>query len=70
MFFLFFQILPLHIVNATNYFCRIVDKQKDQYTSLAEEINEYFKKPGSKISVENVEKLALYGLCEETRFHR
>ncbi|XP_065704501.1 putative ATP-dependent RNA helicase TDRD12 isoform X1 [Patagioenas fasciata] len=63
-------ILPLHIVNATNYFGRIVDKQKDQYTTLAEEINEYFKKPGSKISVENVEKLALYGLCEQTLFHR
>ncbi|PKK25787.1 tudor domain containing 12 [Columba livia] len=63
-------ILPLHIVNATNYFGRIVDKQKDQYTTLAKEMNEYFKKPGSKISVENVEKLALYGLCEETHFHR
>ncbi|XP_010085158.1 PREDICTED: putative ATP-dependent RNA helicase TDRD12 [Pterocles gutturalis] len=63
-------ILPLHIVNATNYFGRIVDKQKDQYTILAEEINEYFKKPSNKISVKNVEKLAFYGLCEETHFHR
>nr|XP_009483991.1 PREDICTED: putative ATP-dependent RNA helicase TDRD12 [Pelecanus crispus] len=63
-------ILPLHIVNATNYFGRIVDKQKDQYTILAEEINEYFKKPSNKISVKNVEKLALYGLCEKTLFHR
>ncbi|KAK0680749.1 RH20 helicase, partial [Pygoscelis papua] len=63
-------ILPLHIVNATNYFGRIVDKQKDQYTTLAEEINEYFKKPSNKISVKNVEKLAFYGLCEKTLFHR
>ncbi|XP_075621532.1 putative ATP-dependent RNA helicase TDRD12 isoform X7 [Balearica regulorum gibbericeps] len=62
--------LPLHIVNATNYFGRIVDKQKDQYTILAEEINEYFKKPCNKISVKNVEKLAFYGLCEKTLFHR
>uniref|UniRef100_A0A8C8A6U5 Putative ATP-dependent RNA helicase TDRD12 n=1 Tax=Otus sunia TaxID=257818 RepID=A0A8C8A6U5_9STRI len=63
-------ILPLHIVNATNYFGRIVDKQEDQYTNLAEEINEYFKKPSNKISVKNVEKLAFYGLCEKTLFHR
>ncbi|XP_009949699.1 PREDICTED: putative ATP-dependent RNA helicase TDRD12 [Leptosomus discolor] len=63
-------ILPLHIVNATNYFGRIVDKLKDQYTILAEEINEYFKKPSNKISVKNVEKLAFYGLCEKTLFHR
>ncbi|KFP15290.1 Tudor domain-containing protein 12, partial [Egretta garzetta] len=63
-------ILPLYIVNATNYFGRIVDKQKDQYTILAEEINEYFKKPSNKISVKNVEKLAFYGLCEKTLFHR
>ncbi|XP_009809338.1 putative ATP-dependent RNA helicase TDRD12 [Gavia stellata] len=63
-------ILPLHIVSATNYFGRIVDKQKDQYTILAEEINEYFKKPSNKVSVKNVEKLAFYGLCEKTLFHR
>ncbi|KAM6409124.1 putative ATP-dependent RNA helicase TDRD12 [Rhynochetos jubatus] len=63
-------ILPLHIVNATNYFGRIVDKQKDQYTILAEEINEYFKNPSNKVSVKNVEKLAFYGLREKTLFHR
>ncbi|KFV42003.1 Tudor domain-containing protein 12, partial [Tyto alba] len=63
-------ILPLHIVHATNYFGRIVDKQKDQYTTLAEEINEYFKKPSNKIPVKVVEKLAFYGLCERTLFHR
>ncbi|KFZ52986.1 Tudor domain-containing protein 12, partial [Antrostomus carolinensis] len=63
-------ILPLHIVHATNYFGRIVDKEKDQYTILAEEINEYFKKPSNKIAAKNVEKLAFYGLCEKTLFHR
>ncbi|KFU95995.1 Tudor domain-containing protein 12, partial [Chaetura pelagica] len=63
-------ILPLHIVNATNYFGRIVDRQKDQYAILAEEMNEYFKQPSNKISVKNVEKLAFYGLCEKTLFHR
>ncbi|KAM6123549.1 putative ATP-dependent RNA helicase TDRD12 [Phoenicopterus ruber ruber] len=63
-------VLPLHIVHATNYFGRIVDKQKDQYTILAEEINDYFKKPCNKIAVKNVEKLAFYGLCEKTLFHR
>ncbi|KAI6077676.1 putative ATP-dependent RNA helicase TDRD12 [Aix galericulata] len=63
-------ILPLHIVNATNYFGRIVDKQQDQYTTLAEEINEYFKEPSNKIPIKKAEKLALYGLCDETLFHR
>ncbi|XP_061863616.1 putative ATP-dependent RNA helicase TDRD12 isoform X2 [Colius striatus] len=64
------MILPLHIVNATNYFGRIVDQQKDQYAILAEEINRYFKEPGNKIAVKNVEKLAFYGLCEKTVVHR
>uniref|UniRef100_A0A8B9TFZ1 Putative ATP-dependent RNA helicase TDRD12 n=1 Tax=Anas platyrhynchos TaxID=8839 RepID=A0A8B9TFZ1_ANAPL len=63
-------ILPLHIVNATNYFGRIVDKQQDRYTTLAEEINEYFKETSNKIPIKKAEKLALYGLCEETLFHR
>ncbi|NWH56809.1 DDX17 helicase, partial [Geococcyx californianus] len=63
-------ILPLHIVNATNYFGRIVDKQKDQYAILSEEINEYFMEPSNKISVKNVEELAVYGLREKTLFHR
>ncbi|XP_051485399.1 putative ATP-dependent RNA helicase TDRD12 [Apus apus] len=63
-------ILPLHIVNATNYFGRIVGGQKDQYAILAEEMNEYFKQPNNKISVKKVEKLAFYGLCEKTFFHR
>lgn len=65
-----FQVLPLHIVNATNYFGRIVDKHKDQYTILAEEINEYFKETSNRVAAQKVEKLALYGFCEETVFHR
>ncbi|OXB84008.1 UNVERIFIED_CONTAM: hypothetical protein H355_015519, partial [Colinus virginianus] len=63
-------VLPLHIVNATNYFGRIVDKQKDEYSILAEEINEYYKETSNRVTVEKVEKLALYGFCEETVFHR
>uniref|UniRef100_A0A8C6ZTT2 Putative ATP-dependent RNA helicase TDRD12 n=1 Tax=Nothoprocta perdicaria TaxID=30464 RepID=A0A8C6ZTT2_NOTPE len=63
-------ILPLHIINATNYFGRIIDKQKDQYAILAEEINDYFKNPGNKVCVERVERLALYALYEEALFHR
>ncbi|XP_034644369.1 putative ATP-dependent RNA helicase TDRD12 isoform X2 [Trachemys scripta elegans] len=63
-------IVPLHIVDATNYFGRIIDKQKDQYTILVGEMIEYFKKARNKVSVEMVEKLALYGLHEEGLFHR
>ncbi|OXB67764.1 hypothetical protein ASZ78_010366 [Callipepla squamata] len=63
-------VLPLYIVNATNYFGRIVDKQKDEYSILAEEINEYYKETSNRVTVEKVEKLALYGFCEETVFHR
>ncbi|NWH69733.1 P23A protein, partial [Piaya cayana] len=63
-------IVPLHVVSATNYFGRIVDEEKDQYGILSEEINKYFKEPGNKISVKNVEKLMVYGLCEKTLFHR
>ncbi|XP_069724675.1 putative ATP-dependent RNA helicase TDRD12 [Phaenicophaeus curvirostris] len=63
-------IVPLYIVNATNYFGRIVDEEKDQYGILSEEINKYFKEPGNKISAKNIEKLTIYGLCEKTLFHR
>ncbi|XP_065423245.1 putative ATP-dependent RNA helicase TDRD12 isoform X6 [Chrysemys picta bellii] len=63
-------IVPLHIVDATNYFGRIIDKQKDQYAILVGEMIEYFKKARNKVSVEMVEKLALYGLHEEGLFHR
>lgn len=67
---LLFQILPLFIVSATNYFGRIVSKPEDQYTALAEEMNEYYKKANNRISVNTVEKLMLYGLHEERSFHR
>ncbi|KAM7146896.1 putative ATP-dependent RNA helicase TDRD12 [Macrochelys suwanniensis] len=63
-------IVPLHIVDATNYFGRIIDKQKDQYAILAGEMIEYFEKARNKVCVEMVEKLALYGLHEEGLFHR
>ncbi|XP_043382282.1 putative ATP-dependent RNA helicase TDRD12 isoform X3 [Chelonia mydas] len=63
-------IVPLHIVDATNYFGRIIDKQKDQYAILAGEMIEYFKKARNKVCVEMVEKLALYGLHKEGLFHR
>ncbi|XP_017596474.1 PREDICTED: putative ATP-dependent RNA helicase TDRD12 isoform X1 [Corvus brachyrhynchos] len=63
-------ILPLHIVHATNYFGRIVKKQEDQYTVLAKEMNDYFKVPGHRISVNIVEKSVFYGLCEGAICHR
>ncbi|XP_023790621.1 putative ATP-dependent RNA helicase TDRD12 isoform X3 [Cyanistes caeruleus] len=63
-------ILPLFIVHATNYFGRIVKKQKDQYTVLAKEINDYFKLPGHRISASTVEKSVFYGLCEGAICHR
>ncbi|NXY55410.1 DBP2 helicase, partial [Callaeas wilsoni] len=63
-------ILPLLIVHATNYFGRIVKKQKDQYTVLAKEMNDYFKVPGHRISVNSVEKSVFYGLREGAICHR
>ncbi|NWH92115.1 DDX17 helicase, partial [Aegithalos caudatus] len=63
-------ILPLLTVHATNYFGRIIKKQKDQYTILAKEMNDYFKIPGQRISVNSVEKSVFYGLCEGAICHR
>ncbi|NXP60761.1 DBP2 helicase, partial [Chloropsis cyanopogon] len=63
-------ILPLFIVHATNYFGRIVKKQKDQYTVLAKEMNDYFKVAGHRISVNTVEKSVFYGLREGAICHR
>ncbi|NXR65124.1 DDX17 helicase, partial [Rhadina sibilatrix] len=63
-------ILPLLIVHATNYFGRIVKKQKDQYTILAKEMNDYFMVPGHRICVNTVEKSVFYGLCEGAICHR
>ncbi|NXI08836.1 DDX17 helicase, partial [Irena cyanogastra] len=63
-------ILPLFIVHATNYFGRIVKKQKDQYTVFAKEMNDYFKVPGHRIPVNTVEKSVFYGLREGAISHR
>ncbi|NXL80913.1 DDX17 helicase, partial [Leptocoma aspasia] len=63
-------ILPLFIVHATNYFGRIVKKQKDQYTALAKEMNDYFKVLGHRISVNTVEKSVFYALREGAICHR
>uniref|UniRef100_A0A8C5T7Q9 RNA helicase n=1 Tax=Malurus cyaneus samueli TaxID=2593467 RepID=A0A8C5T7Q9_9PASS len=63
-------ILPLLIVHATNYFGRIVKKQKDQYTALAKEMSDYFKIPGRRIPVNAVEKSVFYGLWEGAICHR
>ncbi|NXK33448.1 DDX17 helicase, partial [Piprites chloris] len=63
-------ILPLHIVHATNFFGRIVEKEKDQYKILAEEMQNYFKVPGHRIFVNTMEKSAFYGLCEGALCHR
>ncbi|NXC06008.1 DBP2 helicase, partial [Orthonyx spaldingii] len=63
-------IVPLVIVHATNYFGRIVKKLKDQYTVLAKEMNDYFKVPGHRISVNTMEKSVFYGLSEGAICHR
>ncbi|NXM11340.1 DDX17 helicase, partial [Ploceus nigricollis] len=63
-------ILPLFIVHATNYFGRIVKKQKDQYAVLAKEMNDYFKVPGHRISVNTMEKSVYCGLREGAICHR
>lgn len=65
-----FQILPLFIVHATSYFGRIVKKQKDQFTVLAKEMNDYFKVSGHRISVNTLEKSVFYGLREGAICHR
>ncbi|NWY71169.1 DDX17 helicase, partial [Erithacus rubecula] len=63
-------ILPLLVVNATNYFGRIIKKEKDQYTVLAKQMNDYFKVPEHRISVNTMEKSVLYGLHEGANCHR
>lgn len=65
-----FQILPLFIVDATNYFGRIVSKQKDPYAALADEVNAFYKKAKNLVPADPLEKLAVYGLREENTFHR
>uniref|UniRef100_A0A670K3W2 RNA helicase n=1 Tax=Podarcis muralis TaxID=64176 RepID=A0A670K3W2_PODMU len=63
-------ILPLFIVDATNYFGRIVSKQKDPYAALADEVNAFYKKAKNLVPADPLEKLAVYGLREENTFHR
>uniref|UniRef100_A0ACB8EAK1 Uncharacterized protein n=1 Tax=Sphaerodactylus townsendi TaxID=933632 RepID=A0ACB8EAK1_9SAUR len=63
-------ILPLFVVDATQYFGHIVGKPKDPYSTLAEDLKEYYQKASNHISVDTVEKLALYGLQENNSFHR
>lgn len=65
-----FQIIPFYISNATNYFGRIVDEHVDLYASLNAEMKAYFEDSSNKTTVEKVEKFGLYGLAEETLFHR
>uniref|UniRef100_A0A2K6JZ56 RNA helicase n=1 Tax=Rhinopithecus bieti TaxID=61621 RepID=A0A2K6JZ56_RHIBE len=63
------SIIPFYILNATNYVGRIIDKHMDLYATLNAEMNEYFK-DSNKTTVEKVKKFGLYGLAEETLFHR
>ncbi|XP_053460585.1 putative ATP-dependent RNA helicase TDRD12 isoform X1 [Nycticebus coucang] len=65
----YIKIIPFYILNATNYFGRIIDKPVDLYATLNAEMNEYFK-DSSETTVEKVEKFGLYGLAEKTLFHR
>ncbi|XP_037675684.1 putative ATP-dependent RNA helicase TDRD12 [Choloepus didactylus] len=64
------KIIPFYILNATNYFGRIIDKRVDLYATLNAEMNEYFKDSNNKTTVEKVEEFGLYGLAENTLFHR
>uniref|UniRef100_A0A5F8GBR5 Putative ATP-dependent RNA helicase TDRD12 n=1 Tax=Monodelphis domestica TaxID=13616 RepID=A0A5F8GBR5_MONDO len=66
----YIKIIPFYIMNATNYFGRIIDKHEDLYAALNVEMKEYFKESNNKMSVEKVEKFALYGLYEKAIFHR
>ncbi|KAK2492499.1 hypothetical protein MC885_007932 [Smutsia gigantea] len=66
----YIKIIPFYISNATNYFGHIVDTHVDLYATLNAKMNEYFEDSGNKTTVENVEKLGLYGLAEKTLFHR
>ncbi|KAM5297159.1 putative ATP-dependent RNA helicase TDRD12 [Glossophaga mutica] len=66
----YIKIIPFYIVNATNYFGRIVDKHVDPYATLNGEMKEYFEDASNKTTVEQVEKFGLYGLAEKTLFYR
>ncbi|XP_078218235.1 putative ATP-dependent RNA helicase TDRD12 isoform X3 [Callithrix jacchus] len=66
----YIKIIPFYILNATNYFGRVIDKHMDLYATLSAEMNEYFKDSSNKTTVEKVEKFGLYGVAEKTLFHR
>ncbi|XP_007165118.2 putative ATP-dependent RNA helicase TDRD12 isoform X1 [Balaenoptera acutorostrata] len=66
----YIKIIPFYILNATNYFGRIVDKHVDLYATLTAEMKEYFEESSNKTTVEKVEKFGLYGLAEKVVFHR
>ncbi|XP_021567312.1 putative ATP-dependent RNA helicase TDRD12 [Carlito syrichta] len=66
----YIKIIPFYILNATNYFGRIIDNNVDLYATLNDEMNEYFKDSSNKTAVKKVEKFGLYGLAEKTCFHR
>ncbi|KAB1274096.1 putative ATP-dependent RNA helicase TDRD12, partial [Camelus dromedarius] len=66
----YIKIIPFYILNATNYFGRIVGKHVDLYATLNAEMKEYFEDSTDKTTVEKVEKFGLYGLAEKTVFHR
>ncbi|XP_068384447.1 putative ATP-dependent RNA helicase TDRD12 isoform X2 [Eschrichtius robustus] len=66
----YIKIIPFYILNATNYFGRVVDKHVDLYATLTAEMKEYFEDSSNKTTVEKVEKFGLYGLAEKVVFHR
>ncbi|XP_030060268.1 putative ATP-dependent RNA helicase TDRD12 [Microcaecilia unicolor] len=65
----YISIIPLHIVNATNYYGRVITKD-DLYASLAAEMGDYYQNVSNRICVEKMEKLALYGLLEGALYYR
>nr|XP_033796159.1 putative ATP-dependent RNA helicase TDRD12 isoform X2 [Geotrypetes seraphini]XP_033796160.1 putative ATP-dependent RNA helicase TDRD12 isoform X2 [Geotrypetes seraphini] len=65
----YISIIPLHIVNATNYYGRIITKD-DLYASLATEMGDYYQNVSNRVCVEKVEELALYGLQEGALYYR
>uniref|UniRef100_A0A8C6YA12 RNA helicase n=1 Tax=Naja naja TaxID=35670 RepID=A0A8C6YA12_NAJNA len=67
---LFRKILPLFIVDATNYLGRVVGKWGNLYTALETEMKDYYQESSNCTPVDKVEKLAMYGLREENYFHR
>ncbi|XP_070809115.1 putative ATP-dependent RNA helicase TDRD12 [Pituophis catenifer annectens] len=63
-------ILPLFIVDATNYLGRVVGKWGNPYAALETELKDYYQESNNCTPVDKVEKLAVYGLREENSFHR